>query len=241
MLLSWCLAVLLLTAAQAAAAREGVDGASPTVHAFDVPAQPLSSALEAFGGITGYSVLVSSQLTAGRQSNALKGEFRPNEALFRMLAGTNLAPRYVGRDAFTLAPLLPEPSGPENLMHPEDAAPAGEGAAGRALAPFSASPFAATLQQSITRQLCRAQPRLFGRYRIGLQVWINAEGAVRQVKVLESSGVRAQDDAVAADLSSLVLDAPPPHGMAQPVTLLLVPRLNPAQDCRAVAATARSR
>ena len=55
---------------------------------FDVPAQPLSSALEAFGRQAGVSILFDRQELAGKSSAGLQGDYLPSEALKRLLQGT---------------------------------------------------------------------------------------------------------------------------------------------------------
>ncbi|MDC8757968.1 TonB family protein [Janthinobacterium fluminis] len=182
---------------------------------FDLPAQGLDAALVAFGELTGYSVLVSSTLAAGRQSAAVHGQFAPREALQRLLAGTELDTRYAGAKAFTLAPAAPA------------SAPA---AAGQPRAGLGA--YAAVLQTSITRALCRLQPEAFGRYRVAFQLWLDEAGLVRDARLLESSGVPQRDGALLQRMRALLMDAAPPPGLAQPLTILLTPRPDPGADCR---------
>ncbi|WPH17937.1 secretin and TonB N-terminal domain-containing protein [Variovorax paradoxus] len=217
--LSWCLVMALMMGARLAAA----EGAAMR---FDLPAQPLEISLSVFGRITGHSVLVASSLTAGREAAAVHGDFTPREALQRMLAGTGLAARYTGSDALTLVPVPAaeaEPSGGGN------AAKAGGAASETARAEAR---FAAVLQASITRVLCIVQPDAFGRYRLGIQLWIDPVGDVSDARLLQGSGLAPRDAAVLASLRAMALDVPPPPGMAQPVTILLTPRADPARDCR---------
>lgn len=217
--LSWCLVVLLMMgSARMAAAQD--DAAA--LH-FDLQAQPLDAALAAFGHRTGHSVLVASSLTEGRQAAAVQGRYAPREALQRLLAGTGLVARYSGERAFTLVP-APE-------------APAARGDAPARNEPQAAATqtrqaYAAVLQRSITRVLCLAQPDAFGRYRLALQLWIDPAGLVEEARLLEPTGVPARDAAVLALLRAMAMDAPPPAGLPQPLTLLLTPRPDPARDCR---------
>ena len=222
--LSWCLVVALMMAAHMAAAQSVALGNADTEPLrFDLPAQPLEISLSVFGRLTGHSVLVASNLTAGREAAAVQGDFAPREALQRMLAGSGLAARYIGADAFTLVPVpsVP-PSAHERVGENVPKADAATGQAG----------YATVLQASITRVLCIAQPDAFGRYRLGLQLWIDAAGLVNEARLIEGSGLAQRDALVLATLGSLRMDAPPPPGMAQPVTILLTPRADPARDCR---------
>ncbi len=226
-ILSWPLAVALVAAAQWGGAADAPGQlAEPAAMRFELPTQPLALSLAAFGGITGYSVLVPSNITTGKQGAAVSGEFSPDEALARLLAGTQLAARHVGARAVTLVPVVP------------DAAAQDAGAAGGATLPAQ-SAYVPVIQASITRQLCQRQPKIFGRYRVGVQLWLDTAGAVRRVHLLGSSGTPARDAAVAAHLGSLVMDAPPPPGLAQPLAVMLMPRADPQADCRAFNAAGR--
>ncbi|WP_162248695.1 TonB family protein [Variovorax sp. Root473] len=222
--LSWCLVMALMMGARLAAAQAASDG---EVVRFDLPAQPLEISLAVFGRITGHSVLVASSLTAGREAAAVRGDFAPREALHRMLAGSGLVARYTGTNAFTLVPVPAEPS-EKGLADGR----ATKGDPGAVDAMRAQAGYAAVLQASITRVLCIAQPDAFGRYRLGLRLWIDPTGLVSEARLLEGSGLAQRDVAVLAILRSLEMDAPPPPGMAQPVTILLTPRADPARDCR---------
>lgn len=211
----------LMMGARFAAAQAVPDNA---IMRFDLPAQPLEISLSVFGRITGHSVLVASSFTAGREAASVHGDLTPREALQQMLAGTGLVARYTGVDAFTLVPVQRAEGEPAGGNAPKAVGVATEAARAQA-------GFAAVLQASITRVLCIAQPDAFGRYRLGIQLWIDPAGDVSDARVLQGSGLAPRDAAVLATLRALTLNAPPP-GMAQPVTILLTPRADPARDCR---------
>ena len=216
--LSACLLMTLMTFVRPAASASGNDAGTQATVRFDLPAQPLDAALVAFGEVTGYSVLVSSQLAAGRMAAPVRGDYTPAEALQRLLAGTQLGARFSGSNAFTLLALAG--------AAPALAAP-GE--------PVAATPglqaYAAVLQRSLTRALCRLHPDAFGRYRLAFQLWLDERGKVRAVHVLEPSGVAQRDRAVLQRLRSLLIDGAPPAGLPQPLTILLTPRPDPDADC----------
>jgi len=228
------MALVVVGAAGLAAAQVPAGG---TAMRFDLPAQPLEISLSVFGRVTGHSVLVASSVTAGREAAAVQGEFTPREALQRMLAGTGLAARYSGADAFTLVPIA---QGDEETDASQGAAAEADGAAAASAAARAQAGYAGVLQASVTRVLCIAQPDAFGRYRLGLQLWIDAAGAVSEARVLQGSGVAPRDAVVLANLRAMALDAPPPPGLAQPVTILLTPRADPARDCRPYQRAARA-
>jgi TonB family protein len=223
--LSWCLVVALMLGARLSCAHAAAQ--EDAVARFDLPAQPLAGALAEFGRITGHSVLVAGSLTAAREAAAVQGEFTPRDALQRLLAGTGLLARYISANAFTLVPLHEAQAAPDS---PDAHAP---GLAGRPDDDLARSAYALVLQRAITRVLCIAQPDGFGRYRLGVQLWIDADGLVSAARLLEGSGVRERDAAVLARLRALDLEVPPPSALPQPVTILLTPRANPQRDCRA--------
>ena len=217
--LSACLLMTLMAFVCPAAVAADVDTPPAATLRFDLAAQPLDAALVAFGEATGYSVLVSSQLAAGRMASPVRGDYTPAEALQRLLAGTQLGARFSGSNAFTLLALAGEPPAPV-------AAPAVPAPAAPAL-----QAYAAVLQRSLTRALCRLHPDAFGRYRLAFQLWLDERGKVRDVHVLEPSGVAQRDRAVLQRLRSLLMDGAPPAGLPQPLTILLTPRPDPGADC----------
>jgi iron complex outermembrane receptor protein len=64
-------------------------------HVFDIPAQPLASALTAFGQQSGLQVTFAPAMASGRRSSAVSGSLAPEEALRRILAGTGVTYRFV--------------------------------------------------------------------------------------------------------------------------------------------------
>lgn len=75
-------AALQPAAAQAKSARIGT-------MAFDIPAQPLASALNSFGRQSGLQVSLAAATSRGLTSRPVKGTFTPQEALARLLEGTD--------------------------------------------------------------------------------------------------------------------------------------------------------
>jgi iron complex outermembrane receptor protein len=69
---------------------------------FDIPAQPLSGALMAFGAQSGLQVTVDSRIVAGRASPAISGEMTPETALAQLLSGSGISWRFIGTDTVAL-------------------------------------------------------------------------------------------------------------------------------------------
>jgi iron complex outermembrane recepter protein len=92
-----CLSVVGLCAAQNAAAAMN---RKPT----NIPAQPLSTALEVLAKERGLQVIYRSDLVQSIQSAGAVGVFTPAEALAKLLAGTALTYRYLNESTVTITP-----------------------------------------------------------------------------------------------------------------------------------------
>ena len=62
---------------------------------FDIPAQPLETALAAFGEQSGLQVSADAALTASQKAKSVQGEFTPADALQALLEGTGLSYRFL--------------------------------------------------------------------------------------------------------------------------------------------------
>lgn len=91
---------------------------------FDIPAQPLRGALNAFGRQADLQVTVDAAVTADIQAQAVSGAFAPDEALRRMLAGTGITWRYT--DARTV--MLSKIAGPSGALMLDPISVEGRGA-----------------------------------------------------------------------------------------------------------------
>jgi hypothetical protein len=186
---------------------------------FDIPAQLLTPALDAYGRATGMATLVDQALTAGRRSSDLKGRLTPDQGLRVLLAGTGLSISYASGSAFTLEPTG---MGPRTVAASLGAT-ADRNGIGRA--------YFADLQDTLIRTLCRKPETRPGRYRLGLQLWIGPGGDMRASHLLDSSGNAERDAAILESLRTVAL-APPPAALPQPITIVLLPR-TPSSDCPA--------
>jgi outer-membrane receptor for ferric coprogen and ferric-rhodotorulic acid len=76
----------------------------PSVQAvnFDIPAQPLASAINQFIRSTGWEVGFNSPTVVGKQSSAVKGSMPPAQALRALLAGTSLNAQISGSSTAAL-------------------------------------------------------------------------------------------------------------------------------------------
>ncbi|SEH60497.1 TonB family protein [Magnetospirillum fulvum] len=181
-------------------------------YAFDLPAQPLDTALAVFCEVTGSQVLYESAHTAGRRTAPLRGSFTREEALRQLLDGTGLAARGTVSEAFTLVPGEPPPSQPSDHRAP----PALPLDLPRMWRPFAA--FLGAAQADIVAALCEAALLSPGMGTLSVRFRIAPSGDIAPVRLLHSSGNRLWDDAVVAALNRVTL-GPPPRDLPQPITL----------------------
>jgi hemoglobin/transferrin/lactoferrin receptor protein len=100
-----CVALLAAGIAGAVPPALAQDTANPQAAAqrFDIPAQPLDSALRSYMRQSGVQVVYPAALASGVTSQAVSGPFTADEALARLLQGSGMGVRRVGDGAVTLA------------------------------------------------------------------------------------------------------------------------------------------
>jgi iron complex outermembrane receptor protein len=69
---------------------------SSAARAFEIPSQPLSSALTQFGQQSGWQVSVNGALVQGKTSPGVSGNMTPEQAINRLFQGTGLTPTITG-------------------------------------------------------------------------------------------------------------------------------------------------
>ncbi len=244
LLAAWLLATVLLLcppfasfaatagdppAAQAGARRASGRRVTGRVR-FDIPAQPLASALRAFGRIAQIQILYDSDLRGQRRSRAVRGVFTPEEAMQILLTGTGLVASYTAADdvVLTLSPPPGATAGPLPEM-------SGEGAGTLSLdtlhvwaptAPLLRDDagteqwYATAAQLAIQRALQRDPAVRGGNYRVLVRVWIDAGGTIDRLTLARSTGAAPRDAAIAHALEGLPL-GPPPRGLHLPLGIVL--------------------
>lgn len=188
---------------------------------FDIPAQSLELALSTFGATTQIQLFVDAELTAGRQSAALKGTFVPEIALNNLLAGTGLAARAIDDQGFTLVSLSTSAAG----------TPARDAASPMVL---RFNRYSAALQDAMRSALCQREETAPGSYRALVRFWIGGSGAVARTELVTSTGDDRRDALLAAVFRGLAIGTPPPADMPQPVTLLVTSDARSAGYCSGV-------
>lgn len=188
--------------------------------AFDIPSQPLVSALEHYGASAGRELLYDAKLAPGRVSTKVQGEFSLTQALRLLLEGTGLVANFATDTAIVIMPAQQPRSRPAAASMPvfRDPQKSMVGA------------YYGVLQNRIKETFCAKAVLLPGQYRIAVQVWVGTGGHVARIGLLGSSGDPARDDAIAATLRVMDVGVAPPAGLEQPFTLVIRPR-TPQQAC----------
>lgn len=185
---------------------------------FDIPSQSLEDALIAYASVAGVEVFVDHALAADQLSAPLQGVYGSEEALRHMLATTGLELHRAAEGAYTLvAPRLQEP--------PMNGLPHWAGN-------IEQRRFFAALQLVITRMLCTRPETVPGQYRAALALWIDPVGNVVNVRALGTNRYEQAVRKLLSDMQPVSIGLPPPAGLAQPVTLVILPRsLDQTGDC----------
>ncbi len=200
-------------------------------RAFNIPAQPLATALVAYSRTTGIQVLYDSRLRSNRRSSPVVGSFTPDVALQTLLVGTGLLANYTpSGDVVLHQPAAPGsdiaepplPDGPVLTLGtlqvqgaPQIGPVTQDDAEGRL--------YAGVLERDI-RQALRQNPRSAGgNYRVLVKLWLARSGTVQRFMLMHSTGDEQRDDAIAQSLRGLTISQPPPASLPQPVGIVLTP------------------
>ena len=218
-LVAVCAGALIASSASVLSiAQESAASAGPAL-AFDIPAQPLAAALDAYTAITGKEGFYDGSAGIGRRSREVKGVFTPDDALRILLSNTDLSPLPSGSSGYTLA-LAAEVAG--------RAAAAARMAADR---PYM--DYFAMIQTDIRNALCRDAERRPEQYLLIVKLWIGSSGAIKRAEHMGTTGDPGREARLAATLHAATLDEPPPPGMPQPITMAIFPgRQAGADGCR---------
>lgn len=194
------------------------DGA---VLQFDIAAQNLGDALDMYSRRTGVAVLMD-QRYAQRQSAAVRGPYAAGAALQALLEGTGLLSRL--SDAQAVIVYAPAGASATAADLPQSAVVAAVDIPGATQGGGDHAAYVSRLQHVLLGLLCRAAQTRPGGYRLALQLYLNRAGVVDRVHLLDSTGLRARDTAIARVVLGMRVGAAPLPSMPQPVSILLLPQ-----------------
>ena len=190
---------------------------------FDIAAQNLGDALDLYSRRTGIAVLMD-QRHAQRQSAAVRGAYAAGAALQILLEGTGLQSRLSDAQAV----IVYAPAAASAAATAADLPPAAVVAAadipGATQGGGDHAAYVSRLQHVLLGLLCRAAQTRPGGYRLALQLYLNRAGVVDRVHLLDSTGLRARDTAIARLVLGMRVGAAPLPSMPQPVSILLLPQ-----------------
>ncbi len=175
-----------------------------TAVSFDIPAQPLASALDRYGDATGREVFYDTVLAVGRRSIGVQGFLTPEAALRTLLEGTGLSARFLADDSFVLLPTQPS--------------------AIRAAPSALQQKYYALIQSSLKDAFCRTSSGRPGRYRVVAVFWISPSGNIQRYQRLGSAGSPDIDKGIDDTLRRVSFAEAPPLGFEQPVLIMIVPQ-----------------
>ncbi|MGK5051805.1 hypothetical protein [Janthinobacterium sp. RB2P8] len=201
---------------------------------FDIAAQNLGDALDLYSRRTGIAVLMD-QRYAQRQSAAVRGAYAAGAALQALLEGTGLLSRLSDAQAVIVyAPAGAATATAADL--PQAAVVAAADIPGATQGGGDYAAYVSRLQHVLLGLLCRAAQTRPGGYRLALQLYLNRAGVVDRVHLLDSTGLRARDTAIARLVLGMRVGAAPQPSMPQPVSILLLPQGPGSEvDCAASA------
>lgn len=187
------------------------DAASGELRDFDIPAQPLSVALNRYADTSGQPALFPSHMVGGRTSTAVRGRYSPEAALHILLRGTGLTADK-RNSGLGQTFVLKEIGGPSNT-------------AGNALQTlFDAEGFAGLIQARIWQALCADALTRPGSYVSLLRFHLDIDGRIRDARLMGTSGDATRDEALLAALQRVHIGRAPPAAIAQqPFTMLIAP------------------
>jgi hypothetical protein len=195
---------------------------------FDIPAQPLVEALQAYSLTTGTQVMFESNTAAGYRSAPVQGEFTAEAALQVMLAETDLKVRYTRASAITVAPI----SAPDADDPPARALASADLALGTLNVSGTSDngdrnqmgAYIGVVQADIQKALKKAGKARGGDYRAEVKLWIDQSRTVQRAELSRSNGDKERDMAVTSLLQGLILSQPAPANMQQPVRFMIAIR-----------------
>jgi hypothetical protein len=173
---------------------------------FAIPVQPLASALDSYGSITGLEIVYNSTLAANRHSSDVHGVYTPEAALSLLLKGSGLIARPIGVGTVTIVPVA--------ISKPVQAPSPGA-------SPYRS--YLAAIQHGFENSFCHSENLNLGNYRTIVRFNIGADGKILHPQLIGSTGSGLRDEAIAQTLANLTFDKPPPD-LPQPVMMLILPQ-----------------
>ncbi|MEW6435557.1 MAG: STN domain-containing protein [Pseudomonadota bacterium] len=189
---------------------------------FNIPAEELVLALDAYSVATGREVFYDGALVVGRRSAPVNGRLSSDVALRILLGGTDFIPRPTGPHSFTivLAPRQPFDHERADMIARQNITYRG---------------FFASLQADVKHAFCHEAGTRPGAFRLVIKFWLSPEGQIWRSQLVGSTGDSRRDRLFSLALIGMKTDEPPPD-LPQPITMVVLPRLaDEGAECTASA------
>jgi TonB family protein len=180
---------------------------------FDIPAQPLAAALNAYADTTGQPVLLPSEVIGRRFSAAVQGRHSAATGLQILLEGSGLA-----------ADRRSSPWGQTFVLKEKLATAAAPPPQPGMAALFGAEGYAGLVQARVWQALCADRRSRPGDYGAVLRFELEADGHIGRTRLVGSSGDARRDAALLDTLRAVRIERTPPAAIArQPLTIRIAP------------------
>ena len=205
---------------------DAIGASKGELRPFDIPAQSLSEALQAYSEASSVQVMFEADSTDGYRSASVRGNFAPETALHILLGKTGLKVRYLRSDLITLAP----PSSSDADLPPVQAlaiAPDMSLDTLRVHGTAAASDddqlatYVSAIQGDIQRALKKIARLRNKDYHVGVKLWVNSDRIVQKAELFSSTGDDESDSLIASRLHGLMLSETAPADTPQPIRFMI--------------------
>lgn len=191
---------------------------------FNIPSQPLASALQAYSTATGVQLLYESGVANGRYSIGVEGNMTRDAALRILLSETDLTIHYTRVNSVTLAPVSAQSDNPPAAVFARTDLSLETLRVRRPVEgsdPSQLRAYTGVIQSDIQQALRKDNRTRSGSYSAGVKLWIDGPRTVRKAELFRSSGDQERDDTISRLLDGLLISQAPPANTPQPVMVMI--------------------
>ncbi|HEY0219534.1 MAG TPA: STN domain-containing protein [Afipia sp.] len=194
---------------------------------FNIPSQPLATAIQAFSQESGIEVFYESNIATGRTSASVEGRYPPDAALQILLDGAGFKIRFTRRNAVVLsAPSARNDLPPTHALANFDLSldTIRVNAASNRADEAQLREFGDVIQSEVETVLRKNSKIRSGNYRIRVKLWIDPLRTIRHAELAQSTGDRDRDTAITDVLQGFVVSRIPPPNTPQPIRVIVAVR-----------------
>jgi TonB family protein len=195
--------------------------ASHDAIAFDIGAEALSAALDAYSSVSGISVICDGSLARGRVSAPIRDTMTPRAALEALLQNTGLSGIFTGAGNAIIVMKPSIAAGINGAAAAGAVVPLGAihvDAPGGAPLPIGSHGLYAKLMEFEMQRVLSRDARAGGHFEAKLRVWVDATGVVRRLDLVTSTAREPLGQAIVQPFKNIRI-GPPPPGLPQPVSI----------------------